>query len=182
MNGKTKFAMVLLTGVIATAAHAAPLILPDACGDDRVEFDATIQQGQPSPIPAEGKAQIVFIETFTRLKYFTGGHSPDKLTRFGMDGSWVGATKADSYFTLDVPPGEHHLCSSVKGSERLLGMTTVTVEAGKIYYYEFKIDMRLYGTVGNGGAQYSATFGPLSDDEGKYRVKAYALSAVRPKK
>jgi hypothetical protein len=177
-----KLAVCFVTLSLAAAAHASPVILPDSCGKDGVKFDVKTQQGQPVPAQVEGKAQIVLIETFTRLKYFTGGHSPDILTRFGLDGDWIGATKADTYFTVDVPPGEHHLCSSVKGSPTLLGMTSFTAEAGKVYYYEFKIDMRLYGVPGNGGAQLSATFLPLSDEEGKYRMKAYALSDSTRKK
>lgn len=36
--------------------------LPDACGDDKVQFDVKTAKNQPSPAPpAAGKAQIVFI-------------------------------------------------------------------------------------------------------------------------
>jgi hypothetical protein len=110
MRMKTKFAMLMLVATLASTAYASKTILPDACGADKVKFDVDTKKDQPAPgPPAEGKAQIIFISTVINTGYVFGG--PSYTTRFGMDGNWVGAVKNNSYFTLEVAPGKHHLCS-----------------------------------------------------------------------
>ena len=84
-------------------------MLPDACGDDSVKFDVKTEKGQPAPAPPPaGKAQIVFIQNFEKPS--NTWMSP--TIRVGMDGAWVGANQSNSYFTLTVDPGVHHLCVS----------------------------------------------------------------------
>jgi hypothetical protein len=169
---------------LITAVQARATVLPDACGDDKIKFEVTTKKGQPAPAgPAEGKAQIVFVETVdkTGLSFCIGC---DALTRIGMDGAWVGANKGNSYFTLDVAPGEHHLCtgwqSVFRGSNKNVGMASFTAEAGKVYYFEAKVGIHShqYGS-GPGSSQETDTdlgFVQVSDDEGKYRVKASKLA------
>jgi hypothetical protein len=95
------FALLLCASLVCAVPAHAKTILPDACGDDSVKLDVTTKKNQPAPAPPEaGKAQIVFSES--------GG----LIARFGMDGSWVGANDRDSYFAVEVAPGEHHLCLS----------------------------------------------------------------------
>ncbi|MGD0831691.1 MAG: hypothetical protein ABR907_12145 [Terracidiphilus sp.] len=169
--------MLLFAGIFASTAQATTL--PDACGSDNVAFQVTLKNGQPASLsPAAGKALIVFIETSTKSGRWTPfGSSTDFTVRFGLDGEWVGATGNKSYFTVDVAPGEHHLCVSAQGSghaKSMIGAKSFTAEAGKVYFYEFKIENQLDG---QGFNHYSSGFSKLDDDEGSFRVKAYAVSA-----
>jgi hypothetical protein len=160
-------------------AHART-ILPDACGDEKVKFDIKTEKDQPAPAaPETGKAQIIFIQTNEgRDVWLT--IAP---TRFGVDGAWVGANQGNSYFTLAVDPGVHHLCTVW---EKKVGVASVTAEAGKVYYYEANTT---YKGTQLGNPQHpnykvdkSFAFAALSEDEGKYRVKASALSVSTPTK
>lgn len=116
--------------------------LPDSCGDDNVKFDVKTGAGQPEPTgPEEGKAQIVLIEDengpIGTFMYAT--------VRFGMDGAWVGADYSNSYFTLTVDPGVHHLCaswqSSLKRLKKNVNLTSFTAEPGRIYYFAAHVTM-----------------------------------------
>lgn len=190
-----KFALplALLLPCLASAAKASKTVLPDSCGADKVTFDVATKKDQPAPArPADGKAQIVLIETFNRPSAWSGVHMSNTTTRFGIDGAWVGATKSNSYFTIDVTPGEHHLCTSVKGSKDLIGMNTFTAEAGKTYYFEYKIEPNIShgrGTAMVGGSMssvnttniaISAGLNTLGDEEGKFRIKASEVSLSAP--
>jgi hypothetical protein len=195
---KMKFPVLILMSaamLASAAAHASTNVLPDACGDDKVKFDVQTQKGAAAPaLPADGKAQIVFIETMNRPSAWSGTHVSDVMTRFGVDGTWAGATKSNSYFTVDVAPGEHHLCFSVRGSKDMVGATSITVEAGKIYYFEFKVEptvtrtnmTMMGGTAPASGSgtsvALSSGFTKLDDDAGKFRVKASALSTSTAQK
>jgi hypothetical protein len=47
----------------------------------------------------------------------------------GLDGEWVGATQRNSYFSLSVDPGEHHVCATEGG--QLFAFAHFTAEAEK---------------------------------------------------
>src|SRR5579863_8197837 len=134
-----KFAVLLFCALLLSAVQARAkdkTILPDACGDDSVKFDVKTGEGQPAPgPPPDGKAQIVFIES-SQIGY---------IFRYGMDGSWQGANHKDSYFAVDVAPGDHHLCMSLqmagpgatdKKKQKYTRLLSFTAEAGKVYYFE----------------------------------------------
>jgi len=187
--------LLLCASLLAAVQARAKTILPDACGDDSIKFNVETQvsQAAPAPPPA-GKAQIVFIESFQKNIPMIGG-AP--IVRFGMDGAWVGANKGDSYFTMIIDPGVHHLCASwqtVSGKlkKNSIEMDSFTAEAGKIYYYQFKFTLNGHSypgasgpgvTSGGGGMDmdYSFDFGAASEDEGKYHIKASKLSSSKPK-
>jgi len=183
---KSRLAVLLLCVAFAPVAQARATILPDACGDDKVTFDVSTKAHQPAPaLPAAGKAQIVLIETMDK----TGTIGGDASTRFGLDGAWVGANKGSSYFTLDVAPGEHHLCvgwQSVFGKlKQMVGQASFTAEAGKVYYFEAKavLHVHQYGTGQDSSSETdrNLVLVQLNDDEGKYRVKAWKLATSKPK-
>jgi len=172
-------AVILSSSVLAQAKT----ILPDSCGDDSVKFDVDLKKDQPPSTPPDaGKAQIVFIQNSGQYDHFV------PPIRFGMDGAWVGANKNNSYFVVNVDPGEHHLCTSLQmgGSKASLvkssvQMATFTAEAGKTYYWEAAITFN--GGVGshNGGSETSVgfTLTQLTDDVGKYRVKAWKFAVFK---
>jgi hypothetical protein len=184
--------LFLVCASLFCAAQVHATVLPDSCGDDKIQFNVTTQKDQPAPAtPKVGDAQIVFVEYID--KSATGSCFGCNFTaRVGVDGAWVGANKGNSYFTLAVAPGEHHLCAgwqSVIGKLRSkVDATSFTAEAGKTYYYQITIK----GTPGevtgtsNGTVSSSTNWAlslePLNNDMGKYRVKVSALATATPKK
>jgi len=193
MNLKYRLAVSILVGLLTTSAHAGAKILPDACGNDAVKFDVKTEKGQPAPAPPEeGKAQIVFIAAIPS----------GTIVRYGIDGSWAGANKGDSYFSVSIAPGEHHLCAANLKSfmfpAGFLGTGSMTAEAGKVYYFEFKVTAVGGGggggvvaggpsagqpvVGGGGGGSVSADLIMVTEDEGKYRVKTFPVSTFTPKK
>lgn len=147
--------------------------LPDSCGNDKVKFNVKTEKGQPETAgPVEGKAQIVFIEGENQM--VVPFH--DATVRFGMDGAWVGADYGNSYFTLTVDPGVHHLCASWQSDieKKNVDATSFTAEAGRVYYFAAQITVN---------SRSSVTFGlsQLNEDEAKYRLKTLKLSTSKPK-
>src|ERR1700675_535177 len=64
-------------------------------------------------------------------------------TRFGVDGSWVGANGYRSYFFFPVEPGDHRLCTSAQSKlQRVVNSSTAaisfTANAGQGYYFRTK--------------------------------------------
>jgi len=121
-----------LCASLACAGQAWAATLPDSCGADNVKFDVKTEKHQAAPAgPAEGKAQIVFIENERQMI----GAGMYATVRFGMDGAWVGANYGDSYFALTVDPGVHHLCASWQSSLRSLkknvDLTSFTAEPSR---------------------------------------------------
>jgi hypothetical protein len=131
-------AAFLLCISVALAVQARAQNPTDGCGDNKVGFKIKTEKNQPEPSPpAAGKAQIVFIETLNKC---SGCGAPS--IRFGMDGAWVGANKGNSYFAVDIEPGEHQFCAAMQSvpSESIhrLGPAHLTAEAGGVYYFEVK--------------------------------------------
>jgi hypothetical protein len=97
--------------------------------------------------------------------------------RFGIDGAWVGADFGNSYFAIDVAPGEHHLCADWQSVARKknVDLTSFTAEPGKVYYFSAAVTVESKDVVTFGISQ-------LNEDEGKYRVGLSQLSTSKPKK
>ena len=116
--------------------------LHDACGDDQAHFDVKTEKDAPAPAALEtGKARIVFIGRIDAPGCLGCG---DFAPRIGVDGTWVGATKGNSYFVLDVAPGMHNVCADWKSlsaaPRRNWGVASFTAEAGQTYFFEAKIE------------------------------------------
>jgi len=177
------FVLWTMAAVFALPVAArAKTILPDSCGSDDVKFDVETKKDQPAPTaPEAGKAQFIFVQNTGTYEHMV------PPIRYGVDGAWVGANKANSYFAVSVDPGEHHICTSlqmgmgrgslVKSSAQL---ATFTAEAGKTYYFEAAISIIRGGNNGGGAVSFDLT--QLSDDVGKYRVKAWKLANSKPNK
>jgi hypothetical protein len=172
----------LVVPVVATCAT----VLPDACGNEKVSFEIQLQKNPPAPAPEAGKAQVFFIEKSEKppaIGCLSAGVSCNDVARFGVDGAWLGATKGNSYLPISLEPGLHHLCAVV-GKE--VHAEPLTVEAGHAYYFqvEYEAEGRQYGTAKepNYQVEKNVRFSMLNEDEGKYRVKASALSVATPKR
>lgn len=167
---KQALCAALFCACVAMSFQARCATLPSACGDDKVRFDVTTEPGPPAPAPpAPGKAQVVFIETVFGMS---------ATARIGMDGAWVGADKGNSYFTLDVPPGLHHLCANWQSSfqtiDRQVQLFALNAEPGSVYYFHVKAVSTKY--------DLDFTFAPLNVDEATYLMQTSGLSASTQKK
>ena len=163
--------LFLLIGV-----HCAARDLPDACGDERVHFTVTTEPGQPLAGPAAGRAQVVFIESVYRD--FCLGCNPI-ITRSGMDGVWLGANKDNSYFAVDIAPGEHEVCANwQRVFNGKVHITTLKAEAGKTYYMLVRVTDRKYkvGTVEREDEKVRLYL--LSDSEGRRLIENSAHSVA----
>ena len=156
--------------------------LPDGCGDDHARFDVKTEKDAPAPAPPQaGKARIVFIGRID---------APGCLgclvfsPRIAVDGSWVGATKGDSYFVLDVDPGVHHVCADWKSLSaapgKNVGVATLTAEPGKVYFFEVKIMSAPEEVSGppTVRTEWALDLKQLSDDKGWDRMKSSALATA----
>jgi len=186
--------LLLCASLLPAVQGKDKTILPDACGDDGIKFDVSTLKNQPAPAPPPaGSAQIIFVEEQNaRASAF------HMITvRYGVDGNWVGANYGDSYFVVNVTPGMHHLCVNAQGDKKAVGMTSFTAEAGQVYYYEASTTVtgspgRMVTTHGPNGATGTGMvpgsiskffqFNLLSDDEGKYRIKAWKLATWKTNK
>jgi hypothetical protein len=173
----------LIVPLVATCAT----VLPDACGNEKVSFEIQLQTNPPAPgAPEAGKARVFLIEKSEKppaIGCLSAGVSCNDVTRFGVDGAWMGATKGNSYLPISLEPGVHHLCTVV-GKD--VHAEPVTVEAGHTYYLqvEYKAEGKQYGTgkEPNYQVEKNVSFSMLNEDEGKYRVKVSALSVATPKR
>ena len=115
---KTMFVVVVLLLTISlltssvfaqdkpTDGAAAP-----GCGEPKMKFEVKTEKSQHPAQTDVGKAMVYFIENDSQFDSF-----PSPTTRMGIDGEWVGATHGNSYFSVSVDPGEHHLCASWQSS------------------------------------------------------------------
>jgi hypothetical protein len=127
--------------LLAQRSMSTPL-LAAGCGPDDVRFDVkTDKNHHPTAQPDAGKA-LVYVIGDSGGDH-VGFHVGTPPTRFGVDGTWVGANGYRSYFFFPVEPGDHRLCTRIQS--KLQGLvksstaaTSFTAEAGKSYYFRTK--------------------------------------------
>jgi hypothetical protein len=163
--------------LFATTAFAQGAPFQGACGPKEVRFDAQAAPGQPITVEP-GKALVYVNEVFNKVP----GELGNPTIRVGLDGAWMGATRANSYISFLVEPGEHHLCtnwqSRLKRLSREAAFTSFTAEAGKTYYFSAHVG---YESAGDAVAM-TLDLQPLNPDEGQYLVASNPVSNSHPKK
>jgi len=133
--------------------------LPAACGPTDVRFDVKQDKTKHELAqPEQGKA----------LVYFFQDTAP---TRIAIDGAWVGANLGQSYFSVAMEPGEHHLCAKVDIADNPTELAHFTSEPGEIYFYRGRV---VVSGVGN-----YLFFGPVDGDEAKRMIHVYSLSQFK---
>jgi hypothetical protein len=144
-----------------------------ACGPKDTSFDVKLEKSQHTlEAPEAGKARVYFVQDIGVVSCL-GGCVTMKM---GMNGAWVGANQHNSYFSLSVEPGEHHLCANPQArfqAGRLVALVHFTAEAGKVYYFR----TRLLGSEN----QLLFDFEPVDSDQGKHLIASYPLSVSHPK-
>lgn len=170
------------TAPLVPATPANSLGAP-GCGPADVQFDVKTGGTQhATPVPEAGKALLVFLQDDAKF-----GSRPRPTTRFGMDGTWVGATHSNSYFYVSIDPGEHHLCANWQSRVVLLGATRstaaahFTAEAGKAYYFRAR-DIAITDHSGAVVSEPEVKLEPVDSDEALVLINSFALSESRAKK
>ena len=166
--------ILLFILLFATTAFAEDLpsspIAP--CGAGSANFKVKLDDSQHTPAqPSPGKALVYFIHdagTSAVLAYPT--------TKLAVDGTWVGANHSNSYFSVSVDPGEHHVCATLQSS--LVGNRSefahFQAEAGKAYYYRTRLVMSREVEL--------LDLDLIDSDEGRYLIQSYPLSISRQTK
>ncbi|HEY3706601.1 MAG TPA: hypothetical protein VGL22_16180 [Terracidiphilus sp.] len=118
-----------------------------ACGDPKTKFDVKYTDGHVAIQPVDGMAVVVVIEDDSKFASY-----PKPVTRVGLDGEWIGATRGNSFTSFVISPGEHHLCASWQ-PQAALGLPGATVykkmsrrssvqslhaQPGGVYYFQIK--------------------------------------------
>jgi hypothetical protein len=171
------FALVLLFGTFVFAQDSSSSInSAPGCGAASVKFDVKMDKSQHAlQSPPSGQAMMYFVEDDTEFE-----STPKPTTRIGVDGTWVGANHGNSYFSLAVAPGTHHLCASwqslaVIGAHDTSAAAHFTAEAGQVYYFRVKNKWL---------REHSAThvdLSPVDSDEGQLLASRRPLSVSHPK-
>ncbi len=159
--------------LLVVVMQARCTTLPDACGDEKIKVDVAVQK-PPSALPAANttSATLVFVQ---RLGESCIGCS---VTRVGLDGTWIGANKGASFFSVTTAPGEHHVCAfwDAPGAriENKIELTELEALAGQIYYFEIEIGPR-------STREFAMRLKPISADMGTFLVSRSKQSVATPK-
>lgn len=153
---------------------AAPLFAQDqptaaataACGPKDASVDVKLDKTQHTVAqPEPGKALVYFIQDLGKISCIGSCGT----TKIGVNGKWVGAVKHNSYFSISVDPGEHHLCAD---PGQFVAFAHLSAEAGKVYYFR----TRGFSTQ----TQLIFDFDAIDSDQGKYLIAQYPMSVPRP--
>jgi hypothetical protein len=165
--------VVMLLAVCAFAQEGAGVV-STACGPKSTNFDATRDESHHALTqPEAGKARIYFIQDVS-LVHCLGACL---TTKIGMDGAWVGADERNSYFSVSVEPGEHHVCANRQShfaqANQKVAFAHFTAEAGKVYYFR----TRTFGGNERGLLDLDA----VDSDQAHYLIASYPLSVFHAK-
>jgi hypothetical protein len=141
-----------------------------ACGPKGTQFEMKRDESRHTLVqPDPGKAQVYFVQDIGAVNCL-GSCS----TRIGVDGEWVGANQHNSYFSLPVEPGDHHVCVNMapQFSPHSVALAHFTAEAGKVYYFRVRPFW---------GKDQLLSLDLVDADEGKYLVTYYPLCVSHPK-
>lgn len=174
-------ALLMFAPFAIAQTHPPNPVAAGGCGPAAVHFEVKIDKhNHPTSRPENGKALVYFIQDDTQFE-----SRPRLTTRIGIDGTWVGATKANSYFYVSVDPGEHDLCSSwqsipVLNTGLITGHTAAaarfTAAEGQTYYFLVR---NSYETKLQKPAEIELK--PVDVAEGQLLASKFSLSASHPK-
>jgi hypothetical protein len=159
--------------ILAISATAqTPAIVEKSCGPQKTQFEVKRTQPQPRiSEPEAGKARVYFIQDLGKTTCVNC-----VTIRIGVNAEWVGANQRNSYFSVSLEPGEHHLCASPQPSylQVLVGLLHFTAEAGKTYFFR----VRLIGEQ----EQALLDFDPIDSEQAEYLIGTYPVAVSYPKK
>jgi hypothetical protein len=167
-----KIALVALLFAASALAQNPSANPAAACGPEKVSFKVELDKSHHALAqPEAGKALVYFIHDAG-----TGALLIYPTTRNGLDGAWVGANHGNSYFSVSVGAGEHHLCVDLQSSivNDRVELAHFTAEAGKVYYFRTRLVMSKEVEL--------LELEPIDSDQGAYLVDSFPLSVSKPKK
>lgn len=165
------FALLLATSAFA---QRPATIVNAACGPKDVHFDVVLNKSQHAvEHPQPGKALVYFVQDIGSENPFGAGSA--QVTKVGIDGAWVGANQNDSWFSISVDPGVHHVCVNAQARifERVTEFDHFTAEAGQTYY--FRVRDFMWQT-------RRLEFGQVNSDQAMYMIASYPLSVSHASK
>jgi Protein of unknown function (DUF2846) len=176
---KTALMILLLASSALAQSAPAPTGTATVPGCGPADFSFSVKSdGSSHPVsqPEPGKALAYFLQDDRTFE-----SHPRPTVKWGMDGTWVGATQADTYFYLSVDPGEHHLCAEWQSAVLINGgrpsaADHFTAEAGKVYYFRAR-DL-YWGDV----AAANVKLGRVNSDEAQLLMTQFGFSSSHPKK
>jgi len=161
----SSFSACLLLTLAAHAQQPAPNPIAAACGSTDANYTVKHTTASVGPTQPPPRAALVYIiETMPDYPFVT------KKVNIGLDGSWVGATDAQTHISFVVTQGTHHLCAIYQGHAASMdeeGQTlllNLKAEAGHIYYIRYHA-MFLKDSPG------IAFFEKVDEDEGPFLVQ-----------
>jgi hypothetical protein len=158
-------------------------VLPDACGADSVRFKVSSQKGSRHRVVLALIRPIVIVENPELDPKCAGPTCHCNCSHWhgwNMGGS---QPRQVVLCFFGSPWGASFVCELAVGFgslNKLVGMSSFTVEPGKVYYYEVKPVIRPMGE--HEQDEYKLELTSLGEDEGKYWVKVSALSTSIPKR
>ena len=176
---KTALVLLLFASPALAQDSTTNLLAAAGCGANEIHFDVKTNKTQhPISQPGGGKALVYVIGA--AWSDYVAVHIGTPLTRFGIDGTWVGANGYRSYFFFPVEPGDHRLCTSIQSKiERAAKSSTAaisfTAEAGKTYYFLTK-------TPEGQNSSEEIKLVPVDPAEAQVLIAATAFSTFRLKK
>ena len=138
----TPFLLAVLLALPAVAQNAKPAdVLASACGPADTKFKATTEAAGKAQMPSPDKAMVYVIGVQERVGFCP--LSCGVTLKVGLDGGWIGATNGNSFLSMVVDPGEHHLCtawqSKLKSLRNHLQLAGFAAEPGQTYYFRAHI-------------------------------------------
>jgi hypothetical protein len=163
-------ALVIVLFAVSALAQQESVMSSSACGSKSVSFDFKLDESQHVVAsPETAKARAYFIQDIGAVNCLGSCSS-----RIGLDGTWIGANQRNSYFSVSVEPGEHHVCVSLNSrfAPHTVAFAHFSAEVGKTYYFRVR--------------PFSAkdqllNIDPVDSDEAKYLIANYPLSLAVPK-
>lgn len=170
--------LVLLSPAWAwTQDQAAGALAAAGCGPANVEFDLKTDKNQHPMGQVESGKALVYIfgdeKRNARVNYIGG-----PTVKVGVDGTWRGATRYQSYFFFPVDAGEHRLCagwqSSIARVAKVRTAASFQAEVGKTYYFRIVSERRQE-------REPAIWIEPLDSAEGALLIASSALGTSRAK-
>lgn len=155
------------------------------CGPANIKFDISTSKKYSLPSVQPGRALIYLFQD--DVKY---GARPRPTTRFAIDGTWIGATHANSFVYAFVDPGDHHLCANWQSdvtpfqfgvSKRSTAAAHLTAVAGQTYYFRAR-DIAYTDAKGALLSEPEVVLSPLDSDEAQVIINSFSLSSSHPRK
>jgi hypothetical protein len=168
---------IVVLAMLLTAsapAQTAPANFLAACGSVADRFNVKLDESQHTlRQPDPGKARVYFIHDAG-----TNFGTAYPTVKVAVDGTWVGTNRVNSYFSVSVEPGDHHMCVTLQShlawASQRVELAHFTATADTVYYYRTRLFL-------SSGIQL-LELEPIDDDQAKYLIASFPLAISSPKK